>query len=274
MGHRTLKRVPLDFRWPMDKVWKGYINPTSVRECPRCAGAGYNLATKQIADDFYDHDGFGNRWIYAYGLDPDGNPAIRPPWLILGECRAWRNKITQDEVNALVAAGRLTNFTHTYTTEGWQPREDGHIPTADEVNAQERLGGLNDHDCINRHILIEARAKRLGVWGLCRRCHGHGEDKLPRKLKKAYKKWREYEPPTGSGYQLWETCSEGSPISPVFASAEELAVWCTDHATIFADEKTSYANWLKMFVGEESMETGSLFMINSNFRGAVINAPS
>lgn len=31
------------------------------------------------------------------------------------------------------------------------------------------------------------------------------------------------EPPEGEGWQVWETVSEGSPISPVFATAEELA---------------------------------------------------
>ena len=32
-------------------------------------------------------------------------------------------------------------------------------------------------------------------------------------------------PPAGDGWQLWETVSEGSPITPVFTSAEELASW-------------------------------------------------
>jgi hypothetical protein len=33
------------------------------------------------------------------------------------------------------------------------------------------------------------------------------------------------EPPAGAGWQLWETVSEGSPASPVFGTAEELAGW-------------------------------------------------
>jgi len=56
-----------------------------------------------------------------------------------------------------------------------------------------------------------------------------------------------YEPPTGEGFQLWETTSEGSPVSPVFASAEELADWCTVHATTFASCKATKEQWLKMF---------------------------
>lgn len=33
---------------------------------------------------------------------------------------------------------------------------------------------------------------------------------------------RRYDPPTGDGYQIWETVSEGSPASKVFATKEEL----------------------------------------------------
>ena len=32
-------------------------------------------------------------------------------------------------------------------------------------------------------------------------------------------------PPEGPGWQVWETVSEGSPISPVFATREDLIDW-------------------------------------------------
>lgn len=45
------------------------------------------------------------------------------------------------------------------------------------------------------------------------------------------KVWSGYtEPPTGDGYQLWETVSEGSPVSPVFEDREGLAWWMTTEA--------------------------------------------
>ncbi len=37
------------------------------------------------------------------------------------------------------------------------------------------------------------------------------------------------DPPEGSGWQMWETVSEGSPVSPVFETAEELARWLADN---------------------------------------------
>lgn len=93
-------------------------------------------------------------------------------------------------------------------------------------------------------------------------------------IRKLYEEWKEHEPPTGEGWQLWETCSEGSPVSPVFASAEKLADWCAENATIFASEKTSRENWLKMFIGEKDLETGSLLVVGGGFIGALANAPS
>jgi len=208
---------------------------------------GYNTATNQIFEDFYSF----------------GDPS-----------RAWNDKITQDEVQALVDKERLWDFTHTWTSgEGWKRREDNYIPTADEVNAAQHKGSLS-HDAIDRFILIEARAKRFGVFGKCPVCNGEGTLPHPNEaIRKLHEEWKEYEPPTGDGYQLWETCSEGSPITPVFASAELLADWCADNATIFADEKTSRENWLEMFIGEKNLEAGSLLVVTPGFVGAVANEP-
>lgn len=53
-------------------------------------------------------------------------------------------------------------------------------------------------------------------------------------------------PPTGEGYQLWETTSEGSPASPVFASLKELCEWCESHATTFGRYTATAAEWEEM----------------------------
>jgi hypothetical protein len=120
MGHRDVKRVPLDFNWPLNKVWDGYLTPARTETCQECNGSGRG-------------DGSG------------------------GWCRAYCNEGTVD------------------VYEG---------------------------------------------------------------------------PPEGPGWQLWETTSEGSPISPVFKTGEELAHWATDHATVFASMKATYAEWYQMITGD------------------------
>lgn len=51
-------------------------------------------------------------------------------------------------------------------------------------------------------------------------------------------------------YQMYETCSEGTPISPVFATPEEVARWCADNgASAFADMTAPYEHWLAIARG-------------------------
>jgi hypothetical protein len=220
---RELKRVPRTFDWPLSKLWKGYVMPAHLvpRACPDCDHSGYNPATKQIADAFYGH-GTGRRWV---------------------------NDITQDEVDALVANNRLSDFTHTWTPgAGWQRDPAKPHPTAAQVNAWSRQGF--GHDAINRWILIETRARRLGVWGHCETCSGEGELFANAQHKADYDAWERTDPPTGDGYQLWDTTSEGKPLSPVFATLDELAAWCAGNATTFADNRATAAQWRDMLAGD------------------------
>lgn len=53
--------------------------------------------------------------------------------------------------------------------------------------------------------------------------------------------------PAGSATHLmmYETTSEGTPISPAFATPEELARWLADNgASAFADDTATYEQWL------------------------------
>lgn len=310
MGHRTLKRVSLNFDWPLGKVWKGYINlRPGPNKCHVCDGSGYHPDALWVSESFYRHSspfvsdptgdamktaftelfgGYSVGQVHGRGSFPSEEtlrkygPAFREFCQSMLDCDgSWSDKITLDEVQALVADDRLMEFTHIWTRgEGWKRRKDGYIPTADEVNAAQHQGGLHGHDAINRGILVEARLRRLGLPMCCSKCRGLGHVWIGKTRKKAQKKrkyhnaWKEHEPPIGPGYQLWETCTEGSPISPVFASAEELANWCADNATIFGDEKTSRENWLQMFTDKKKAEVESLFVADSRgYVGAYANEP-
>ena len=55
--------------------------------------------------------------------------------------------------------------------------------------------------------------------------------------------------PKGDGYQMWETVSEGSPISPVFATPEKLAEWLAEHGESgCGGGRHTREQWLKMIV--------------------------
>ncbi len=231
---RQLKRVPLDFDWPLHIIWKGYINPYSSTKCKVCDGSGFNKETKKLSDDWYTY------------LRTDGQ-------------EGWEYYLEQEEIQALVDAGRLMNFTHIPRNaeqleivkkkiadggNSWLSFNNGYIPSAKEVNewARKSFG----HDSINHNICVEVRAKRLGFYGVCPLCEGNGYYWCDDKYEKLYDEFEWIEPPIGEGYQLWENCSEGSPISPVFKSFNELCAWAEENATTFAHFKTTKKEWEKM----------------------------
>lgn len=177
--------------------------------CPHCEQTGYNPATKRLSDDWYDFEHTGRRWC---------------------------DKINENEVMALAKSGRLHNFTkdrfHYDEEKGmwaiWNgtekvfQQETPTLPTAAEVNAGEKRGGLGGHDAINRMICIRQRAKDLGVYGHCEYCEGQGYI---------------YDEPTARvGLQLWyllprKGCSRGvyfenieeSELPEIFAYLKEAA---------------------------------------------------
>ncbi len=232
---REVKRVALDFEWPLGERWKGYVNEHYVERslCTACDGRGLNPATKRIEDHWYDLEGHGSRWDYA--RDANGRATG-----IVGETWRWCDNITQDEVDALVEKGRLRE---------WRGKEEGWVTvprTAEEVNALNANGGggLSGHDSMNRWICVETRAKRLGVWGFCDECV-EGDIWTSPEAHELAENWEGYDPPSGEGYQLWETTSEGSPKSPVIATPKELARWRTENGvSTFADMTASYEVWL------------------------------
>lgn len=250
---RKLYRVPLDFNWPTDKVWDGYLNPywDQSTKCDACGGSALNPASRLIDETFYAHD---VRTIKAILETIEATPEILG---LVAAMRAkpqdwlpWCDKITQDEVEELVKHRRLMDWTHTCNAipgEGWKEKDPPYMPTADEVNAANRRGArefMRSHDGINRFILIEFRAKKYNVWGRCTHCD---EGRIwPEGVKEKYETWTKEEPPKGEGYQLWENTSEGSPQSPVFATLEELCAWCAENASTFGAFKATAEQWREM----------------------------
>lgn len=57
------------------------------------------------------------------------------------------------------------------------------------------------------------------------------------------------EVPTGPGYQLWETITRGSPVSPVFSTPRGLARWIMrNEAEAAGDMPFSYQDWLQFII--------------------------
>ena len=64
----------------------------------------------------------------------------------------------------------------------------------------------------------------------------------------------EWPPEVATHYCMYETTTEGTPISPVFATQEELARWLADNnASTFASMTATYEQWLGMIKRRSSV---------------------
>lgn len=254
---RILKRVPLDFKWTKGQVWKGYVNPYRSQECKACDQTGLNPETKKIQDEWYAFDDA------VYKPNP-----FRPNSRY--NVVAHNNNITEIEVEALVRAGRLSDLMDSkyyfndekniwekcdtsvpYKERKWVECEQPTFPTPDQVN-EWNLKSPFGHDATNQSICVEARAKELGVYGMCECCNGDGEIWFSDEIKELAENWERVDPPLGDGYQMWENTSLGSPRSPVFETLDELCEWCSENESIFGTNKfVSKEEWMKCLGGDE-----------------------
>lgn len=248
---RELKRVSLDFKWPVGQIWKGYINPYHSQQCKSCEGSGINPATRKLENDWFGWGDLPDKWVYREnGSRYNDN--------------AWCYHLEQDEVDALIDSNRLSDLTKEFIPGiGWVKKDPQYRPTADEVNkwaVESRLG----HDAINRWICVKTRAERLGVYGLCECCNGEGQLWASDEVKKLQDGWEPTEPPTGEGYQLWGTTSEGEPMTPVFPTLEELCQYCEDNeVSIFGKDTLTKDEWMNMLGDKE--ETPIVYTTKEGF---------
>ncbi len=98
--------------------------------------------------------------------------------------------------------------------------------------------------------LPDSIPKSQRTWNVCRECIGNKDNTKCREEADyclyAHKDQWYYDPPSGVGYQLWETTSEGSPITPVFKTLDELCEYAETHCTVFGREKVSKDKWKEM----------------------------
>jgi hypothetical protein len=191
---RELKRVALDFDWPRDEVWEGYINP-HFKKCPTCKN-GQTEARNQLERLAslitwlgYSTMRGGHNWHPMFESTHISRP-IDPKLF--------------EVINGLVLAGSKIKQAKYRTRK------------------PEGLSGLGSGDDYSITLLLLRNAGLPLDWGICPECHG---DDIDPKVKVAYDAWKKTEPPVGDGYQVWETVSEGSPISPVFETSEACVTW-------------------------------------------------
>ena len=210
-----IKRVPLDFSWPIGKEWPGHQNPHLDERvvCDACDGTGVSVARLRLGD------------------------------IVSLLMMSATETITQE---SLYSHQRETFL---YRTQGKIPGKDM-LQLTGGLAGRSLRDHLNFHDsldCVEASRKIISAAGLPTSWGYCPICNGEGEVFTFEKDKKASDEWVPQQPPVGEGYQLWDSFMPGAPISPVFSKPEEFALYLANTQT---KTRLTYENWLKVIKGE------------------------
>ncbi len=203
---RELKRVAMDFDYPLNKVWEGYLNP-HYKPCPHCEG-GSTPARVRLMD------------IVSLLLI-SGEDSLK------GKNHPYFDHITKQ----VYGFNSIPSPDMAMLTEGLAGR---------------KMAGPFGHDACDRWSATDKIIKAAGLkknWGYCTKCKGDGIDPT---FKKKYNAWKKQDPPSGDGYQLWTTTTEGSPISPVFKSLEALCEYASTNCTTFGYSTATKEEWMNM----------------------------
>lgn len=242
---RQVQRVPLTFDWPLNKTWEGYLTPKRLNGdfCPDC----YQL-------DYRGQRTWGNgstpanKWLHA---------ALYLVGMMAEDITAQSYEGTEHQFTQF---GDDRSRLHPYlaTLQGINVYEHRR-PSADIIDLVSGIVGRDNRVSFGvgsdfAYKAAEVLKTAAGLpesWGVCPTCEGHGSvEKYPGQRAEA-ETWEPTDPPTGEGYQLWETVSEGSPISPVFDAPEGLARWMASPSyTWGASSPMRYEDALRFIAGD------------------------
>jgi hypothetical protein len=196
---REIRRVPNDFNWPLSQTWEGFLLPESLHEdrCPDCT-RGYTAAGEWLQTLASRID------MLADDIVQRQRGHAMHPWL------------AQDGYPP-----------HNHQHQVLRPSEDI-IDLIAGLTGQDKGRLLSPLRGGDGYLIARKMVEAAGLpetWGQCATCDGHASlEKYPGQRAEA-EAWEPAGPPEGEGWQLWETVSEGSPISPVFTEVDELAGW-------------------------------------------------
>lgn len=205
---REIKRVPETFAWPLYQVWEGYLLPERLREAP-CAACTQSVVT---------------------GRHSTGTTAAREWVSTLTHLLLMLANEAPARKNQRLGSSRRGELHPWLQSMNYRPR----VPPSDDIieltsGLAGRMPSAMGHDSIDYWHAADAIVAAAGldpeVWGICTTCHGEGVTERYEGQHAEAEAWVPYGPPAGECWQLWETVSEGSPVSPPFATPEELAVW-------------------------------------------------
>jgi hypothetical protein len=238
---REIKRVAEGFDWPLGKRWKGFLPPDDGKvECVLCIlddrSTGYSrlgmslysLATRNperpharkhlMHPSDREHIPFVEKMASVGFLQALGHFPARP-------------LVSQDQEDL-----DRQDKTFLAALRKWHNDRDS-CPGSDVYS----WGGTltNQREVVYDLMLVIADA--LGVTMddifFCPACGSEGKVVADSDQHHIYNAWEEEEPPAGSWWQVWETVSEGSPVTPAFATDDELIDYLVKNGDLWSQRR-------------------------------------
>lgn len=283
---REVKRVALDFEWPIDKLWRGYVLPDKLRgkRCPDCEQGqthlgwwldGFAHLIAMLAADVHDrrngrdmhpwlaefsraHGHFeyliDGTWTHTFEVDHGQSVRRLPSRHVVDrpgdEALEFFHGIIAKDFELKRTKGDPTGE---YPYDEWYAEDK--VPSVESVAAG--MGHSSSGNGVGnlRHAIFAVLEDASGKSFVCPTCSGEGvleEYEGQNAERDAWYEAPNEEPPSGEGWQLWTTTNEGAPLTPVFESAEALARHCADKGVSwFGYQTATYDQWLRSFVGDE-----------------------
>lgn len=225
---REIKRVPADFDFPLGDTWHGFLNP-HYRKCDACDGHGDTASARALS-------------AIVWRLMVAGDDSTKRP-------DGYDGRPTMIPNYPGAPAHHRRHWPHPYTVNLGinDPGDSLHEVTAG-LAGRSPVGRAFGHDACDHWAATRKIITAAGLpdtWGTCPVCGGEG---LHPDAAEAYNAWTETPPPTGPAYQVWQTVSEGGPVSPPFLDPDDLADWMVANDTSITRD-TSREQWLAFIRG-------------------------
>lgn len=280
---REIRRVPVDFDWPLNKIWKGFTPPAELggEPCLACNASGqthfgrwlegFTYVMAMLASDVHEQERGRDMhpWLTEFARS-DGHYEYLYEGVWTHSVQLDRSEIDHDTLWQMPSRyvvdrpGKdALEFFHGIVKTAYAQRqaagdEYAHLYDPEDVPSPEQIassmGSASGHtghgDVAYALMMVLANAAKTGGVEAdfkCPACDGHGETEKYAGQRAGREAWEDYEPPEGEGWQMWETVSEGSPVTPVFPTAEALARWLTtaEGGASLLDGPMSYENALR-----------------------------
>jgi hypothetical protein len=179
--------------------------------------------------------------------------------------KSWQFHLNDNDIDILMKSPEaLVNTLRKDEQGNWVQNDPLVRPTCEELQFSMMQPFSNSRV---QHHLISGMCALEGVPYLCEICDGDIELWPSAEDRELYNNWEQPKPPSGPGFQLWSTVTEGTPNSPVFETPEALADFLVSPASPEKrgiNKDLTRDEWL-VFIKGEMHSVGSMTTSSAGF---------